>query len=126
MRYALITNKKIENIIDLDEHALKDFPNAVFCEHYPVQIGDSYENEKFYRDGVEILTYTEQYENDLRTLAERSKQIDSLQTQIEEMQKIKEKIVAANNEQLQLLEDCIVEMAGVVYAADEPAEEHQQ
>lgn len=36
------------------------------------------------------------------------------------------KIVAANNEQLQLLEDCIVEMAGVVYAADKPAEEHQQ
>lgn len=118
MRYALITNKKIENIIDLDEHALKDFPNAVFCEHYPVQIGDSYENEKFYRDGVEILTYTEQYEKDLQTLAERSKQIDSLQTQIEEMQKIKDKIVAANNEQLQLLEDCIVEMAGVVYADD--------
>lgn len=36
------------------------------------------------------------------------------------------KIVAANNEQLQLLEDCIVEMAGVVYAADEKAEEHQK
>lgn len=37
-----------------------------------------------------------------------------------------EKIVEANNEQLQLLEDCIVEMAGVVYAADEKAEEHQK
>lgn len=36
------------------------------------------------------------------------------------------KIVAANNEQLQLLEDCIVEMAGVVYGADEKAEEHQK
>ena len=47
----------------------------------------------------------------------------------EVIEKIKEKnakIVAANNEQLQLLEDCIVEMAGEVYAADKKAEEHQK
>lgn len=45
---------------------------------------------------------------------------------IEKQKEKHSKIVSANNEQLQLLEDCIVEMAGVVYAADETAEEHQQ
>lgn len=33
-----------------------------------------------------------------------------------------EKIVEANNNQLQLLEDCIVEMAGIVYADDNATE----
>ena len=70
MRYALIVDGKIDNIIHLEERNVSDFPNAVFCEEYPVSEGDDYVDGKFYKDGKEVLTYQAQYNKDLRTLAE--------------------------------------------------------
>lgn len=43
-------------------------------------------------------------------------------SEIEKLKNRYEKIIKANNKQLQLLEDCIVEMAGIVYADDNATE----
>lgn len=109
MRYAIINNGKVENIIHLEQESADKFPNAIFCEDYPLQIGDTYKDDKFYRNDKEILTYYEQYEKDLRTLAEGMEKLDTMN---DEMKAKSE----SRNQQLQLLEDCIVEMAEAVYA----------
>lgn len=45
-----------------ESNALKDPADR------PVAIGDTYENGKFYRDGVEIISYVEDMENALAIL----------------------------------------------------------
>lgn len=56
MRYALIENGVVTNIIALNDLNASDFPTAVKMGDRPVAIGDTYTDEKFYRDGVEVLT----------------------------------------------------------------------
>ena len=56
MRYAIINNGIVENIIVLIPQTAAEFPNAVPCGDYPVAIGDSYENGKFYHDGEPLQT----------------------------------------------------------------------
>lgn len=75
MRYAIIVDSKVDNIIQLEERNVQDFPNAIFCEEYPVSIGDEYKDGKFMRNGKEILTYQARYEQDQRTLAEGFKDL---------------------------------------------------
>lgn len=60
MNYALIENGKVINIIYLTPSNASDFPNAISCDDLPVGIGDDYTNGRFYRDGKEILSLTEQ------------------------------------------------------------------
>lgn len=60
MRYALIENGVVTNIIALNDRDASDFPDAVRLGDLPVCIGDTYTDEKFYRDGVEVLTPMEQ------------------------------------------------------------------
>ena len=60
MRYALIENGMVTNIIVLNDRNASDFPDAVRLGDLPVGIGDTYTDEKFYRDGVEVLTPMEQ------------------------------------------------------------------
>lgn len=60
MRYALIDNGIVSNIIALNDRNASDFPNAVKLGDRPVGIGDAYADGKFYRDGVEVLTPMEQ------------------------------------------------------------------
>lgn len=60
MRYALIDNGIVTNIISLNDRNASDFPTAVKLGDRPVGIGDTYADGKFYRDGVEVLTPMEQ------------------------------------------------------------------
>ena len=60
MRYALIDNGIVSNVIVLNDRNASDFPTAVKLGDRPVCIGDTYADGKFYRDGVEVLTPMEQ------------------------------------------------------------------
>ena len=60
MRYALIDNGIVTNIIALNDRNASDFPAAVKLGDRTVGIGDTYTDGKFYRDGVEVLTPMEQ------------------------------------------------------------------
>ena len=60
MRYALIDNGIVTNIISLNDRNASDFHDAVKLGDRPVGIGDTYADGKFYRDGVEVLTPMEQ------------------------------------------------------------------
>lgn len=60
MRYAIIDNGAVTNIIALNDRNASDFPAAVKLVDRPVGIGDTYTDGKFYRDGVGVLTPMEQ------------------------------------------------------------------
>lgn len=62
MRYAIIQNNIVTNIIALRDTNAKDFPEAVSLLDRPVAIGDAYSEGKFYRDNKEILTLAEEIE----------------------------------------------------------------
>lgn len=71
MRYAVITEGTVTNVITLWETNAGDFPGAVALHDRPVGIGDTYSDGKFYRDGEEVLTAQEeieQYKAALQTL----------------------------------------------------------
>ena len=59
MNYALIENGIVTNIIWLYETNAEEFPNAVKLGERQVEIGDTYENGKFFRDGAEVPTAEE-------------------------------------------------------------------
>lgn len=65
MRYALIENGIVTNIITLNDRNAGDFPTAVKLGDRPVGIGDTYTDGKFYRDGVEVLTQLEQAQEEM-------------------------------------------------------------
>lgn len=56
MRYAIVTDGIVTNVIVLNDRNASDFPTAVKLGDRPVCIGDTYAGGKFYRDGVEVLT----------------------------------------------------------------------
>lgn len=60
MRYAIVDNGAVANIIALNDRNASDFPTAVKLGDRPVAIGDTYADGKFYRDGKEVLTPMEQ------------------------------------------------------------------
>lgn len=60
MKYALIENGIVTNTIALLSYNAQDFPEAVDLGERPVQIGDSYDGEKFYRNGKEVHTEVEE------------------------------------------------------------------
>ena len=71
MRYAIIENNIVTNIIILRDINSQDFPEAIALLDRPVSIGDSYLDGKFYRDDKEVLTISEENEilrNSLQTL----------------------------------------------------------
>lgn len=64
MRYAIVDNGIVTNLIWLYEGNAGDFPNAVPCDDYPVTIGDTYKDDVFYHNGERLLTpieYTQKY-----------------------------------------------------------------
>lgn len=65
MRYALIDNGIVVNIISLNDRNASDFPTAVKLGDRPVCIGDTYADGKFYRDGVEVLTPMEHAQEEI-------------------------------------------------------------
>lgn len=70
MNYALIENGIVTNIIWLYETNAEEFPSAVKLGERQVEIGDTYEDGKFYRDGVEVLTAEEAAQLEAVTYAE--------------------------------------------------------
>lgn len=59
MNYALVENGVVTNIIWLYETNADEFPGAVKLGERQVEIGDTYEDGRFYRDGAEVLTAEE-------------------------------------------------------------------
>lgn len=69
MRYAIIDNGTVTNVIELRPSVT--WPGAVALGDRPVGIGDTYQDGKFYRGGQEVLTTQEeimQYKAALNTL----------------------------------------------------------
>lgn len=64
MRYAIITDGVVTNVIILYPGNAADFPTAVPCGDVPVAIGDTYDGEHFYRGGERVLTALEQAQKD--------------------------------------------------------------
>ena len=101
MNYALIENGVVTNLIWLYSGNEADFPSAVPCGELPVAIGDTYDGQDFYRDGkllVSPLTAAQQ----------------EVQTMQEELPMLKAQIQAISDRN-DFIEDCIAEMATVVY-----------
>ena len=67
MRYAIVTDGIVTNVIALNDRNASDFPAAVKLGDRPVGIGDTYADGKFYRDGVEVLTPMEQAQAEIET-----------------------------------------------------------
>lgn len=60
MRYATVENGIVTNTIALLPYNAHDFPNAIDTGDRPVQIGDTYDGERFYRNGKEVHTEVEE------------------------------------------------------------------
>ena len=61
MNYAVVENGIVTNLIWL--HPMTAFQNAVPCGDVPVQIGDTYSDGKFYRDGAEVRTTADEMDD---------------------------------------------------------------
>ena len=59
MNYALVENGIVTNIIWLNERNAGEWPGAVRLGERMVEVGDTYDGEKFRRDGTEVLTALE-------------------------------------------------------------------
>ena len=59
MRYALINEGIVYNIICLHSSNMKKFPNAIAMNDIPVCIGDEYKDGYFYRNGDKVMTEIE-------------------------------------------------------------------
>lgn len=70
MNYALVENGIVTNIIWLYETNADEFPDAVKLGERQVEIGDTYEDGKFFRDGAEVLTAEEEAQLEAVTYAE--------------------------------------------------------
>lgn len=68
MRYALIKDGIVSNIIWLYPGNAQEFPNAVPCEDVPVSIGDTFDGAAFYHDGARVMSAAEEYAEALRIL----------------------------------------------------------
>lgn len=71
MRYAIVIEGKVTNIIEMDKRNEQYFPSAVYTGDRPVGIGDTYTDGKFYRDGVEVLTELEEANNEIDSLTQQ-------------------------------------------------------
>lgn len=60
MRYAIIDNGTVTNVIELRPSVT--WPGAVALGDRPVGIGDTYQDGKFYRGGAEVLAPVEEIE----------------------------------------------------------------
>lgn len=59
MNYALVENGIVTNIIWLNERSAGEWPGAVRLYDRMVEVGDTYDGEKFWRGGTEVLTAAE-------------------------------------------------------------------
>lgn len=71
MRYAMVIEGKVTNIIEMDKRNEQYFPSAVYTGDRPVGIGDTYTDGKFYRDGKEVLTALEEANDEIDSLTQQ-------------------------------------------------------
>lgn len=71
MRYTMVIEGKVTNIIEMDKRNEQYFPSAIYTGDRPVSIGDTYADGKFYRDGVEVLTELEKANNEIDSLTQQ-------------------------------------------------------
>lgn len=64
MRYAVIEDGVVVNVIILYPGGAKSFPDAVHCGDVPVAIGDTWDGEHFYREGAQVLSPVEEAQKD--------------------------------------------------------------
>ena len=64
MRYAVIEDGAVVNVILLYPGGAKSFPTAVPCGDVPVAIGDTWDGQDFYREGARVLSPVEQARKD--------------------------------------------------------------
>ena len=101
MNYALIENGVVTNIIWLYSANAEDFPSAVPCGDVPVAIGDTYDGQDFYREGEKVVS----------TLTAAQQEVETMQADLP-MLKAQIQAISDRND---FIEDCIAEMAAVVY-----------
>ena len=101
MRYAVIEDGAVVNVIILYPGGAKSFPTAVPCGDVPVAIGDTYDGQDFYRDGEKVVS----------TLTAAQKEVETMQADLP-MLKAQIQAISDRND---FIEDCIAEMAAVVY-----------
>ena len=65
MNYALIKDGYVANIIWLSPSNAQDFPDAVPLNGLPVQIGDTYADGVFYRNGSRLMSPVEAVEAEM-------------------------------------------------------------
>lgn len=61
MRYALVEENIIINIIDLHPINEEEFPNAIALNDLTAQIGDTYEDGNFYHEGIIVTRLADQF-----------------------------------------------------------------
>lgn len=54
MNYAKIKDGKVVNVLSIRQAQAHEFPDCVPMDDIPAGIGDTYEDGKFYREGVEV------------------------------------------------------------------------
>lgn len=64
MRYAVIEDGAVVNVIILYPGGAKSFPDAVPCGEVPVAIDDTWDGEHFYREGARVLSFVEEARKD--------------------------------------------------------------
>lgn len=64
MRYAVIEDGAVANVIILYPGGAKSFQGAVPCGDVPVAIGDTWDGQDFYREGARVLSPMEQAQKD--------------------------------------------------------------
>lgn len=70
MNYALIENGIVTNIIWLYSSNAHEFPGAVPVNDVPADIGDTYVDGVFYRNGERVLTENEQMQAEMADMQE--------------------------------------------------------
>lgn len=75
MRYAVIEDGVVVNVIILYPGGAKSFPDAVPCGDVPVAIGDTYDGQDFYREGIKVVS----------ALAKAQQEAEDMQAALEEL-----------------------------------------
>lgn len=101
MNYAIVENGTVMNIIWLYPGNAEDFQSAVPCGDVPVAIGDTYDGQDFYREGEKVVS----------PLTAAQKEVETMQADLP-MLKAQVQAISDRND---FIEDCIAEMAAVVY-----------
>ena len=99
--YALVENGVVTNVMVLYPPNAAEFEGAVPCGDLPVAVGDTWDGQDFYRGGEKLDSPLAVAQAEAQTLKEN---IPMLKAQIQ-----------AISDRNDFVEDCIAEMAAVVY-----------